>query len=178
MRGTRPSKPFIVPLLATLTLLAAVAIAVQVAAGETPLQAQESMVDPLMIAKLEALAHWMYIAGEDLDSIMTQYSEDVELYWVGGPLTGIYHGVDEVRGVWERFFTGNEDEFVRATNVKVLSLEDGEYSVVADVSFEVTRAATGDRIVLNLKYIILFTETPEGLKITEEWWIIEGVERA
>ena len=177
MHSLKLPKASIIPLLAAAMLVTAVA-AVQVAASEEPLQAQEPMIDPLRLARLEALAHWMYIAGEDLDSLMAQYSEDVELYWVGGPLTGIYHGIDEVRGVWERFFTGNEDEFVRATNVKVLGLEEGEYSVVADVRFEVTRAATGDRIIINLKYIILFTETQEGLKITEEWWIIESVERA
>lgn len=165
--------------LVTLALLAVVAAALAITASSAsdvePLQEANVTVDVEYLIRLESLAHWMYIAGEDLDSIMAQYADMAVLYWVGGPLTGVYHGVEEIRGVWERFFNGNEDIFVRATNVRLIQLDEGFYIVVADVKVEVTRVATGDRIVIDLTYLLLYRD---GTKIVEEWWIIDGVESA
>ncbi|MCE4613555.1 MAG: hypothetical protein F7C07_06970 [Desulfurococcales archaeon] len=124
-------------------------------------------------ARREALLHWMYIAGEDKDRLIMQYREDAVLYWIGGPLTGVYKGLDNISALWDRFFNGNEDEHVRATNVRALEIQ-GKAYVIADVSLITTRAQTGERILLDLTYILVFVESDRGVLIEEEWWIIDS----
>ncbi|MEB3859996.1 MAG: ester cyclase [Desulfurococcales archaeon] len=124
-------------------------------------------------ARKESLLHWMYIAGEDKERLMAQYAEDAVLYWIGGPLTGVYRGVDNISALWDRFFMGNEDEHVRATNVRSLEIH-GKVYVVADVSFITTRAQTGEMILLDLTYILVFRQEDGSLLVEEEWWIIDS----
>lgn len=125
------------------------------------------------MARKEALLHWMYIAGEDKDSLIMQYEEDAVLYWIGGPLTGVYKGVENISALWDRFFNGNEEEHVRATNVRAIEIE-GKVYVVADVSLITTRAQTGEMILLDLTYILVFVQSEGSAMIEEEWWIIDS----
>jgi ketosteroid isomerase-like protein len=127
-------------------------------------------------ARKESLLHWMYIAGEDKERLLAQYDEDAVLYWIGGPLTGVYKGLDNISALWDRFFGANEEEHVRATNVRSLEIQ-GKVYVVADVSFITTRAQTGERIILDLTYILVFRGEDETLLIEEEWWIIDSATR-
>lgn len=144
--------------------LGLIAFSLLVQAQQEPIEAE---------ARSEALLHWMYIAMEDKDSLMAQYDENAEFYWVGGPLTGLYEGIDEISALWDRFFAGNEEEHVRASSVRVINLGE-ELVVFADVSFIVVRAQTGDRILLDLTYLIVFRAEDGMLKIEEEWWIIDS----
>jgi len=125
------------------------------------------------MAKNEAILHWFYIQAEDIGSLMDQYTSDAVLYWLGGPLNGVYHGIDNISTVWMKFFNAWEDEFVNVKNINRYTIGDKEY-VVADVSFLLRSATTGKYVRLNLTYILVFTEMDGSLLIMEEWWIIRS----
>lgn len=133
-------------------------------------QVQEEDVDR---AKMEALLHWAYISAGDLNGLAMQYSEDAELYWIGGPLHGLYMGSEEIMGVWSRFIAGNEARFVFIRSVSASAVGD-KIVVFADVVFHLRRAGAPGVVELDLSYILVFEKMDDMLKIMEEWWIIES----
>jgi len=71
-----------------------------------PMVLQPSFAGPLEEAK--AQAHLNAIAAGNLEALMADYSEDVYMDWVGGPLDGRYRGKAAIREVWQKFIAANE----------------------------------------------------------------------
>jgi len=129
--------------------------------------------DLLSEAKDVSILHWFYIAGEDPDSLMMQYTDDAVLYWLGGPLNGVYSGKDDIMGVWITFFNAWEDEYVNVGGLNSYKTGD-KYYVVADVNFILRSSASGQWVKLSLTYILVFSDVDGSLMVDEEWWIIRG----
>ena len=51
-----------------------------------------------------AMNHWNQIAIENQSLIMKQYASNATLYWIGGPLNGVYHGYSSINTTWGKFF--------------------------------------------------------------------------
>jgi len=44
----------------------------------------------------DAFTHWDYLSIENISLVMSQYSSNATLKWVGGPLSGTYNGINNV----------------------------------------------------------------------------------
>jgi hypothetical protein len=82
-----------------------------------------------------AQVHFTAIGAGDTSNIMRGYGDNAQLTWVGGPLDGMYAGVDAIRATWEKF-----GKAVGPARVTVLSLEESANpkgaTIVAKVQFD------------------------------------------
>lgn len=133
-----------------------------------------------LIANL-AYAHWLAISSNNIDSLMSQYSENAIVYWFKGPLAGNYTMTSVVRGptnsvpeakdiksLWLAFFN-NKPAIMKIENLSV-NITENKAVAKALVSFIFTGGPrTGT--VLNINYELDYTFINNKWLITAEWWI-------
>lgn len=133
------------------------------------------------VVKYLAYSHWISIASKDINSLMSQYSNNAIVYWFKGPLAGNYTMTSVMRGptntvpaakdiktLWLAFFNNNP-AIVKISNFTT-SLTGNTAIVKAQVSFIFTggpRAGT----TLNINYELDYTYVNGNWILYAEWWI-------
>lgn len=137
--------------LAARSALSALAIAACVAAA-TPADAGQA--GDLALARINAVA-----AGQ-VDSVVGAYAPNATLYWIGGPLNGVYTGVDGLKGVWTKFATAQGKLEPTVANLQEAGNPAGA-TVTADVVFK-------GKAAIPVRYVMTFV----GGKLAAEIWQI------
>lgn len=107
-----------------------------------------------------ANGHFEAIAAANVGLTMSDYADDAVLYWIGGPLDGVYVGESELLNVWSRF-TGAQGELgVEVSNVRV-AMNPAGATVTADVVF------MGERNI-PVRYVLVYRN---GELVSEIWQI-------
>jgi hypothetical protein len=98
-----------------------------------------------------ARAHIAAEANGDLAALHAQYRKDASLWWVGGPLDGLFEGSDEIDATWKKF---------AALGVKNASVEGIQITgnaqgttVVVDVLF------LKDQMPFRVREVLLYRDT-------------------
>ena len=122
-----------------------------------------------------AYTHWNNIALRDIDSLNGEYTSDVTLHWIGGPLNGNYLTVTQVLDVWTQFFnsweriwyyTENLNSSQSGNNVTISAIV--YWTLTADMNLvpSYKEIKTNYKIIYNIE-----SDTP---RIVEETWQITG----
>lgn len=108
-----------------------------------------------------AKAHFDAVGSGDVARITGTYAENAQFNWIGGPLDGTYNGVENIRGVWEKFSKAqgilkvSVDKLEEAVNPKGAT-------ITANVLFE-------GRQPIKVRYILTYRES----KLVSETWQID-----
>lgn len=107
-----------------------------------------------------ARIHFTAIGAGDTPVIMRGYGENPQVTWVGGPLDGMYAGIDSIRSTWEKF-----GKAVGPARVTVLALEESVNpkgaTIVAKVQFD-------GKTQVKVLYVLTYRE---GKLVGEIWQI-------
>lgn len=107
-----------------------------------------------------ARSHINAITAGDVDAITADYGKEAVFQWVGGPLDGVYHDVQQIRGVWSKFVTK-----VKPGTAKIVSLETSANprgtTIDAKVVFQAKNA-------IKVHYVMVYRE---GKLVNEIWQI-------
>jgi len=128
---------------------------------------QPSLAGPLEEAK--AQAHLDAIAAGNLEALMADYSEDVYMDWVGGPLDGRYRGKAAIREVWQKFIAANEG---KARPAKFSKLD--SYANPKGTSLEVSAEYGGAKPVKAWQVLVY----RDGSLATELWQVAPALQMA
>ena len=58
----------------------------------------------------DAFSHWNDISIENSTLLGSQYASNATLQWIGGPLTGTYHGVGNITSTWNKLLNRSSIE--------------------------------------------------------------------
>jgi len=124
-----------------------------------------------------AMAHWNYIAIENITLIDGSYSPSATLRWVGGPLTGTYAGVSEISSVWTKFTNLYETVYWYTVSPPTVSqLNSSYYSVSAPVQFLVAPTSDPENVfVLNVTENLLLAKAMPTFTIVSEVWSVKPI---
>ncbi|MEM3206177.1 MAG: hypothetical protein QW078_03340 [Thermoplasmatales archaeon] len=121
-----------------------------------------------------AFSHWNSIAIENVSNILTQYSDQAKLTWIGGPLSGVYNYSD-IPTVWKKFTDiWSAVWFYTESPPTIYSTPQG-YFVNATVQWVLTPYSTSmqvDDIVTNYSIEYQINQKPQI--ISEIWHIISA----
>jgi ketosteroid isomerase-like protein len=109
-----------------------------------------------------ASAHMKAVAGSDVDGVVSQYADDATLYWIGGPLDGIYKGPAQIREVWTKFVKANDNQPRSATFGKL------EQSANANGATLIATAEYGGKIPVKTRHVQVYRD---GKLVNEIWQI-------
>jgi hypothetical protein len=107
-----------------------------------------------------AQTHFNAIAAGDISVVMRGYGANPELNWVGGPLDGVYAGVDKIRATWEKF-----GKAVGPLKVSISNLEESANPKGATISANVLFEG---RQPIKVRYILIYRD---GMLVNEIWQI-------
>ena len=107
----------------------------------------------------DAQAHFKAIGAGEVDKVMAAYADGATLQWVGGPLNGMYSGVDKIKEVWGKF-TKNGPLEVTASKVEESTNPAGS-TVTANVVFK-------GKAEIKVRYVLVYRE---GKVVNEIWQI-------
>ncbi|MEW6765038.1 MAG: nuclear transport factor 2 family protein [Pseudomonadota bacterium] len=108
----------------------------------------------------DARQHFEAIGAGNVEQLAAAYAEDARLYWIGGPLDGIYAGREAIGTVWKKFTESQGvlkvtmDELEEAANPKGAT-------VTANVLFE-------GKQKIKVRYVLIYRE---GRLVAETWQI-------
>jgi len=112
----------------------------------------------------DARQHFAAIGEGQLAQLAESYTSDSRLYWIGGPLDGVYTGADEIAAVWQKFTQSQG-----ALKVAVDRLEEAGNpmgsTVTADVQFE-------GKQKIKVRYVLTYRA---GKLLAETWQIAPGL---
>jgi hypothetical protein len=133
------------------------------------------------LIKYLAYDHWISIASKNIDSLMSQYSNNAVVYWFKGPLAGNYTMTSVMKGptysapnatniktLWLVFFNNNP-AIIKIHGFSI-SLTGNNAVAKAQVSFIFTsgpRAGT----TLNINYELDYTYVNGNWVLYAEWWV-------
>ena len=112
-------------------------------------------------AASEAQSHFQAIAAGDVAAVMHSYADAAHFVWVGGPLDGMYTGVDAIRQVWEKFSKAQGTMKVAVDKVEEASNPKGS-SVTANVTFQGKQS-------IKVRYVLTYRDA----KIVSETWQVD-----
>ena len=109
-----------------------------------------------------ANAHMKAVAGGDIDGVLSHYAEDATLYWIGGPLDGVYKGTAQIREVWTKFAKANDGEPRSATFGKL------EQNANPNGATLMVSAEYGGKIPVKTRHVQVYRD---GKLVNEIWQI-------
>ncbi len=119
--------------------------------------------------------HWNYISDRDISSLMSQYTSNATLDWIGGPLNGTYSGTASIEGVWQKFFSGWSSIWFLSQGQPSVIVTGNVSSVSARIQFTASPAASPQQVnYLNISYTLHFIEHASEWHIYAEEWMIKG----
>lgn len=122
-----------------------------------------------------AFSHWDYIAIENSSLLAPQYMGNATLTWIGGPLTGTYHGVSNITAVWNRFFGLWSAVWYYTVSPPVASVSGSSARVVSENQFVLTPYSNPDQAqYLNISYSLTYMFNDGNWSILSETWHIIG----
>jgi hypothetical protein len=108
----------------------------------------------------EARLHFQAIGSGDVGLLARGYADNAQLNWIGGPLDGTYTGVDNIRGVWEKFGKASGPLRVSVDKLEESANPKG-VTVTANVQFEAKQP-------IKVRYVLTYRE---GKLVSETWQI-------
>ncbi|MGC8609649.1 MAG: hypothetical protein ACP5UV_07265, partial [Thermoplasmata archaeon] len=133
--------------------------------------------DQVMAQEVEASAfeHWDYISIENSTLMQPEYSSNATLNWIGGPLTGTYHGVSAITSTWDRFFNLWSAVWFYTTAPPAVSVMGRMGTVSSENQFVLTPATQNNTVeYLNISYSLTYYRESGEYKIVNETWHITG----
>jgi len=109
----------------------------------------------------KAEGHFRAIATGNLEQLAGEYSPDVTLQWVGGPLDGVYNGEAKVNEVWGKF-TKSQGELGRRVTIVQENANPKGATVTANVEFQ-------GKAAIKVRYVLTYRDG----KIVNEVWQID-----
>jgi hypothetical protein len=110
---------------------------------------------------LRAEAYFDAISGGNVATVASFYADEAEIYWIGGPLSGVYTGKGQITDLWQKFSDAAGEIYH-----KVLEVSESKYgsrsTVTARVSF------IGPKEV-PVKFLLVF----EDGKIINQIWQVD-----
>jgi hypothetical protein len=123
----------------------------------------------------DAFTHWDYLSIENISLVMSQYSSNATLKWVGGPLSGTYNGINNISSTWNKFFSLWSAVWFYTPITPIVSITGNSSSVVSTVQFVLTSYKTPLEVdYLNISYTIGFYYTNGNWLINNEIWDIQS----
>mgnify|MGYP001626143513 CR=1 FL=1 len=123
----------------------------------------------------DAFTHWDYISIENISLVMSQYSNNATLKWIGGPLSGIYTGVNNISVTWSKFFSLWSAVWFYTPFTPTVSINGNSSSVISTVQFVLTSYKTPLEVdYLNISYSLGFVYSNGGWFINNETWDIKS----
>ncbi|MFZ5465839.1 MAG: nuclear transport factor 2 family protein [Pseudomonadota bacterium] len=108
----------------------------------------------------DARKHFESIGSANLEQLAAEYGADSRLYWIGGPLDGVYDGAEAIGAVWQKFTRSQG-----ALKVTVEKLEEAANpkgaTVTANVQFE-------GKQKIKVRYVLTYRD---GKLLAETWQI-------
>ena len=122
-----------------------------------------------------AYNHWNYISDRDISSLMSQYTTNATLDWIGGPLNGTYSGTSSIEGVWQKFFSDWSSIWFLSQGQPSVTVTGNVSSVSAKIQFTASPAASPQQVnYLNISYTLHYIEQSSAWHIYAEEWMITG----
>lgn len=123
----------------------------------------------------DAYAHWDYIAIENVSLLEPQYLSNATLNWIGGPLTGTYHDVQNITTVWNRFFGLWSAVWYYTVSPPAVVITGNSATVTSLNQFVLTPNSAGIQAqYLNISYSLKYMNVNTSWYIYSETWHIVG----
>ena len=108
----------------------------------------------------DARQHFEAIGAGNIDQLASAYTADSRLYWIGGPLDGVYTGADGIGAVWQKFSKAQGPLKVTVDKLEEAGNPKGA-TVTANVMFE-------GKQPIKVRYVLTYRE---GKLVAETWQI-------
>lgn len=108
----------------------------------------------------DARQHFEAIGAGNVDQLANAYTADSRLYWIGGPLDGVYAGADSIGDVWQKFSKAQGPLKVTVDKLEEAANPKGA-TVTANVMFE-------GKQPIKVRYVLTYRE---GKLLAETWQI-------
>ena len=123
----------------------------------------------------DAFAHWDYIAIENVSLLEPQYTTNATLHWIGGPLTGTYHEVNNITTVWGKFFNLWSAVWFYTITPPSVSVNGNMATVLSQNQFVLTPFTDPQQVqYLNISYNLGYVKSGSDWLIYNETWDIVG----
>ncbi len=123
----------------------------------------------------KAFTHWDYISIENVSLLMSQYSSNATLRWIGGPLSGTYSGSGNISATWNKFFSLWNAIWFYTPVTPTVSVSGNFSSVNSTVQFVLTSYKTPLEVdYLNISYSLNFSNANGTWSINMETWDIQS----
>ncbi len=105
----------------------------------------------------DAFSHWNDISIENATLLGSQYASNATLQWIGGPLSGTYHGVSNITSTWNRFFSLWGAVWFYAESPPVVSMSGNYATVTSDNQFVLTPVNSPFQVqYINVSYTLTY----------------------
>ncbi|MEM0127524.1 MAG: hypothetical protein QXO03_00350 [Thermoplasmatales archaeon] len=121
-----------------------------------------------------AFSHWNSIAIENVSGILSQYSNQAKLNWIGGPLSGTYN-YSQIPTVWKKFTGLWSAVWFYTESPPTISSSPNGYFINATVQWVLTPVSAQmqvNDIVTNYSLEYRINQTPQI--VSETWHIISA----
>ncbi len=123
----------------------------------------------------QALSHWNDIAIENSTLVMSEYTGNATLQWIGGPLTGTYTGTTQISTTWNKFFGLWSAVWFYTTSPPTVSVNGNNATVTSLNQFIMTPFSAQQQVqYLNISYTLSYVKTGNNWLINNEVWHIVG----
>jgi hypothetical protein len=119
------------------------------------------------VDEAKARAHLDAVAAGDLDALMSDYSDDAYMEWVGGPLDGRYRGKAAIRAVWQKFIAVNAGKPRPASFGKLTAFANPRGTSLQ------SKAEYGGALPLKVMHLLTYRD---GELTTEVWQIAPAMQ--
>jgi hypothetical protein len=119
------------------------------------------------VDEAKARAHLDAVAAGDLDALMSDYSDDAYMDWVGGPLDGRYRGKAAIRAVWQKFIAVNAGKPRPASFGKLTAFANPRGTSLQ------SKAEYGGTLPLKVMHLLTYRD---GELTTEVWQIAPAMQ--
>ncbi len=131
----------------------------------------------------QAYAHWNDIAIENASLILSEYSPNATLHWIGGPLSGNYTGITAINSAWTKFDDTYEYVVWYSLVPPTVSVKGTTAFVEAPLQFVVFPYPTSSNphpveFVLNVteELYYQYNATAMEWQIVSEYWIVHPLQ--
>ena len=123
----------------------------------------------------QALSHWNDIAIENSTLVMSEYTGNATLQWLGGPLTGTYTGTTQINTTWNKFFGLWSAVWFYAISPPSVTMSGNIANVTSVNQFILTPADNNSQVqYINVSYTLDLTFSGGQWNIYNEIWHIVG----
>jgi hypothetical protein len=106
----------------------------------------------------DAFSHWNDISIENSTLLSSQYASNATLQWIGGPLTGTYHGVGNITSTWNKFFGLWSAVWFYSVNPPTVSMSGNYATVTSQNQFVVTPINSQNQAqYINVSYTLVYS---------------------